>query len=200
MQTKINMKDLMAGLFLILLAAIGWYLNQEHSLGTARRMGPGYMPLMVIWIQLSLGLAVTLMALFSGPDPLEKWTGLDVGTLVGSIAVGWIVWRIAPMLGTFFAQTYNAVGLGLIAGFLVISISRGWRVLGVICASVGLFGILLEKGGFFLALAATIIVSAFADREHRPLGVAVMTVSLLALCWWVFINQLDIRVNMWPTS
>lgn len=200
MQLKINMKDLMSGLFLVLLALIGWYLNQEHNLGTARRMGPGYMPLMVFWIQLGLGLAVTAMALFSGPDPLEKWTGLDMGTFAASIAVGWIAWRIAPMFGTFFAQTYNAVGLGLIAGFLVISISQGWRVLGVICASVALFGILLEKGGFFLALAATIVVSAFADREHRPLGVTLMTAFLLALCWWVFISQLDIRVNLWPTS
>jgi hypothetical protein len=200
MQIKINMKDLISGLFLILLAVIGWYLNQEHSLGTARRMGPGYMPLMVFWIQLGLGILVTLMALFSGPDPLEKWTGVDVGALVAGIAVGWIAWRVAPMFGSFFGQTYNAVGLGLIAGFLAMTVSPGWRVMALICAAVALFGILLERGGFFVALAATIVISAFADREHRPLGVAVMTVSLLALCWWVFINQLDIRVNMWPTS
>jgi hypothetical protein len=51
-----------------------------------------------------------------------------------------------------------------------------------------------------VALTATIVISAFADRDHRPLGVALMTVFLLALCWWVFISQLDIRVNMWPTS
>jgi hypothetical protein len=200
MQIKINMKDLVSGLFLILLAVIGWYLNQDHNLGTARRMGPGYMPLMVFWIQMGLGILVTLAALFSGPDPLEKWTGIDIGAFAAAIAVGWITWRIAPMLGTFFAQTYNAVGLGLITGFLVLAISRGWRVVGVICAAVALFGILLEKGGFFLALTATIVISAFADRDHRPLGVVLMTVFLLALCWWVFINQLDIRVNMWPTS
>ena len=200
MQLKINMKDLLAGVFLVLLAVIGWYLNGDHNMGTARRMGPGYMPQMVFWIQLGLGLIVMLMALFSGPDPLEKWTGIDVCTLVGSLAVGWLVWRIAPMFGTFFAQTYNAVGLGTIAGFLVMAISPGWRVLAVICAAVALFGILLEKGGFFVALTATIVISAFADRDHRPLGVALMTVFLLALCWWVFIDQLDIRVNMWPTS
>jgi len=200
MQLKINMKDLMSGLFLVLLAVIGWYLNQEHNLGTARRMGPGYMPLMVFWIQGALGLIVTLMALFSGPDPLEDWTTLDIGTLVGALVGGWIAWRLAPQLGTFFGQTYNAVGLGMIVGLLILSISPGWRLLGLISAAVCLFGILLERGGFFIALAATIIVSAFADRDHRPLGVAAMTVFLLGLCWWVFINQLDIRVNLWPTS
>jgi hypothetical protein len=30
--------------------------------------------------------------------------------------------------------------------------------------------------------------------------VGLMTVFLLALCWWVFIYELDIRVNLWPTS
>jgi predicted cation transporter len=158
------------------------------------------MPLMVFWIQMGLGILVTLAALFTGPDPLENWTGIDIGAFAAAIAAGWIVWRIAPVFGSFFAQTYNAVGLGLIAGFLVLAISQGWRVLGVICAAVALFGILLEKGGFFVALTATIVISAFADRDHRPLGVALMTVFLLALCWWVFISQLDIRVNMWPTS
>lgn len=200
MRLNVNMKDLMAGLFLVLLAVIGWYLNQEHSLGTARRMGPGYMPLMVFWIQLGLGLIVVLMALFSGPDPLEKWTGIDVGGLLAGLAAGWITWRVAPMLGTFFAQTYNAVGLGLIVGFLVLAVSPGWRVLALICAAVALFGLTLERGGFFVALAVTIVISAFADRDHRPLGVLAMTVFLLAMCWWVFIYELDIRVNMWPTS
>lgn len=200
MRLNINMKDLLSGFFLVLLALIGWYLNQEHNLGTARRMGPGYMPLMVFYIQGGLGLIVTLMALFSGPDPLEDWTPLDIGSLVGGLAIGWLGWKFAPMLGSFFGQTYNAVGFGMILGFLVLAISPGWRLLGLICAAVCLFGITLERGGFFIALAATIIVSAGADRDHRPLGVAAMTVFLLALCWWVFISQLDIRVNLWPTS
>ena len=51
-----------------------------------------------------------------------------------------------------------------------------------------------------LALIATIILSAMAEPEHRqrPLGVLGMAVFLLALCWWVFIKQLDIRVAVWP--
>ncbi|MCA3364441.1 MAG: hypothetical protein INF79_02360, partial [Roseomonas sp.] len=52
---KLNTKDLLsAGLF-IGLAAIGLWLNQDHNLGTARRMGPGYMPMLVFWLQIILG-------------------------------------------------------------------------------------------------------------------------------------------------
>jgi hypothetical protein len=111
MQIKINMKDLVSGLFLILLAVIGWYLNQDHNLGTARRMGPGYMPLMVFWIQMGLGILVTLAALFTGRTR-RKDGPASISGPSRAIAVGWIVWRIAPMFGSFFAQTYNAVGLG----------------------------------------------------------------------------------------
>jgi hypothetical protein len=63
-----------------------------------------------------------------------------------------------------------------------------------------IFGLLLEKGGLMLALVGTIFVAAAAEPEHRsrPLGVLGMTVFLLALCWWIFIKQLDIRVSVWP--
>ena len=88
MQLKINGKDLASGFFLVLVAVVGLYLNQEHSLGSARRMGPGYMPMMVFYIQAGLGSLVILSSLFSGPDPLEKWTGMDVGSLVGGTVAG----------------------------------------------------------------------------------------------------------------
>ncbi|MBL6454385.1 hypothetical protein JMJ55_03550 [Belnapia sp. T6] len=197
---KINAKDVASGVFLILLAAVGLWLNADHALGTARRMGPGYMPMLVFWIQLGLGALVLVLGLFNGPDPLERWTGIDAGMLVVSVAVGTVVWQIAPMFGEFFTGTYNAIGLGMLAGFLVICVSKGWRLLGFICAAMCIFGLLLEKGGLMLALTATIIISAMAEPQHRrqPLGVLGLLVFLLALCWWIFIKQLDIRVAVWP--
>jgi len=144
---KINAKDVTSGLLLIIVAAVGLWLNQDHTLGTARRMGPGYMPMLVFWIQMALGAIVVVLGLFNGPDPLERWA---------------------------------------------------WRELLLVLAAMCVFGLLLEKGGLFLAIAATIAVSALADRTHRPLGVLGLIVFLLALCWFVFIRELDIRVNLWP--
>lgn len=197
---KINAKDVASGAFLILIAIIGLWLNQEHALGTARRMGPGYMPMLVFWVQLGLGAAVLGLAFFNGPDPMEKWTGLDVSMLVLALIVGSVVMVIAPSLNSAFIGNYYALGLGLLAGFLVLCYAAGWRLLGFICAAMCVFSLLLEKGGLMVSLAATIGVSALAEPEHRarPLGVLGLTIFLLALCWWIFIKQLDIRVAVWP--
>lgn len=200
MQVKINAKDLASGIFLVLVALVGLYLNQDHSLGSARRMGPGYMPMMVFYIQAGLGALVIFFSLFSGPDPLEKWTGMDAGALVLGIAAGTIAWKISPSIWGFFGQTYNAVGFGISVGFMVMAISSGWKLLAIICAAVALFGLILEKGGFFAALTAVILVSCAAEHTHTKKGVAGLLVFLLVLCWWVFIYELDIRVNLWPQS
>jgi hypothetical protein len=197
---KLNAKDVAAGVFLVLLAAVGLWLNQDHALGSARRMGPGYMPMLVFWIQIGLGLLVLGVGLFNGPDPLEKWTGLEIGTLVLGVVAGTAAMLIAPQLSSFFATSYADLGFGLLVGFLVICIAAGWRLMGYICAAMCAFSLLLEKGGLMLALVATIVIAAMAEPEHRqrPLGVLGMTIFLLALCWWVFIKQLDIRVAVWP--
>jgi hypothetical protein len=200
MQMKINAKDLASGIFLVLVALVGLYLNQDHSLGSARRMGPGYMPMMVFYIQAALGALVIFFSLFSGPDPLEKWTKLDWGSLALGIAAGTLAWKLSPSVWGFFGQTYNAVGIGMTVGFLVMAISAGWKLLAIICAAVSLFGLILEKGGFFAALTAVILVSCVAEHTHTKKGVAGLLVFLLVLCWWVFIYELDIRVNLWPQS
>jgi len=144
---KINAKDLTAGLLLVGFAVAGLWLNLDHTLGTARRMGPGYMPMLTFWILFGIGAAVVLMSLFSGPDPLERWA---------------------------------------------------WRELLLVLAALTVFGIILEWAGLFLTLAVTIGISALADKTHKPLGVLGLIIFLMALCWFVFIRELDIRVNLWP--
>lgn len=145
---KINAKDVASGALLIAIAVAGLWLNQDHTLGTARRMGPGYMPMMTFWLQMGLGAIVLVMGLFNGPDKLDRWA---------------------------------------------------WRELTLILASLCVFALLLEQGGLFLAIAATVGVAALGDRTHKPLGVLGLIIFLMALCWFVFIRELDIRVNLWPS-
>jgi hypothetical protein len=145
---KINAKDLTAGLLLMAVAVVGLWLNQDHTLGTARRMGPGYMPMLTFWLLLGLGVIIAAVGLFSGPDRLERWA---------------------------------------------------WRELLLVLLALTVFGAILESGGLFLTLIVTIAISAFADRTHRLRGVLGLTVFLVALCWWVFIRELDIRIDIWPS-
>ena len=197
---KINEKDLMSGLFLILIAAVGLYLNMDHTMGSARRMGPGYMPWMVFWLQIGLGAGAVLVGLFGNGEKLARWTGQESLSFILGIAAGMGTWYALRLTPGFFGQTYNAVGTGLLVGFLVLSWAPGWRFVGLINASLCLFGLLLEQMGFFAALIGIIVLSCLAEEQHlkKPLGILGTTVFLLIMCWVVFINRLDIRVNLWP--
>jgi hypothetical protein len=206
---KISEKDVASGLFFILVAVAGLYINggflgiglEQHSLGTPRRMGPGYMPMLVLWGLFGLGALTLVLGLFEGPDPLQRWTGLESGAVglavVVGLAVGWLAPTISPALGS----GYNALGLGMLAGFALLCISHGWVLMGTICAAMCAFCLLLDSAGLMVALVATIFIAAAAEPEHRarPVGVLGLTIFLLALCWWVFIDRLDIRVTVWPT-
>ena len=197
---KINEKDLMSGLFLMLIAAVGLYLNLDHTMGSARRMGPGYMPWMVFWLQIGLGAGAVLIGLFGDGEKLARWTGQESLSFILGIAAGIGTWYALRLTTGFFGQTYNAVGAGMLVGFLVLSWAPGWRFVGLINASLCLFGLLLEQMGFFAALIGIIVLSCLAEEQHlkKPLGILGTTVFLLIMCWVVFINRLDIRVNLWP--
>lgn len=194
---RINAKDLASGLLLLIFAALGLWLNTEHTLGTARRMGPGYMPMLVFWLELGLGAIVLAVSFVGGLDPLEKWTKLDFTTLFVGIGATLLAYPLLAAVPALSANWY-ALGIALAIGFGITAISPGWRKLAFVLLAMIVFGILLEQGGLMLAITAMVIVSALADPEHRPLGVAGCVVFLLALCWWVFIYELDIRVNVWP--
>ena len=197
---KLNTKDLLsAGLF-IGLAVIGLWLNQDHNLGTARRMGPGYMPMLVFWLQIILGGMVLFFGLFNGPDPLAKWTRGEIGFLIGGAIAGVAAGMIAARTPGFPSSGWNSLGIGLFVGCLVAAVPPGWRALFLPSAAFTLFGLVLEPLGFLVAIIVTVICASFADKEHleRPLGVVGLIAFLCTLCWAIFIRYLDIRVPLWP--
>jgi hypothetical protein len=197
---KLNPKDLLsAGLF-IAFAVVGLWLNQDHNLGTARRMGPGYMPMLVFWLLIGLGTFVLLSGLLNGPDPLAKWSSAEIGFLIAGAVAGVAAGMIAASIPGFTSSGWNSLGIGLFVGCLVCAVPPGWRALFLPSAAFTLFGLVLEPLGFIVAITVTVICSAFADKEHleRPLGVAGLCAFLCALCWAIFIWYLDIRVPLWP--
>jgi hypothetical protein len=184
--------------FLISVALFGIWVNlADHALGTARRMGPGYMPMLALGLLLLLGAIVLINSFFSGPDPLEKWTSQDAVTLGLAIGVSLLSY---PLISSVRAlqMNYYALGIAMSLGLLVLAISPGWRKLALILCGMTVFGLLLEQGGLLLSLSATIAISAIADKAHRPVGVAGLIVFLCTLSWWVFVKELDIRIPVWP--
>ena len=203
---KVSQKDLWAGGLLVLLAFIGLWINggmlglglEQHTLGSARRMGPGYMPMLVLWLQMGLGAIIFLLALRNGPDDLESWKKLDFVTLAVAVAAGLLIWRVMEGLG--YNTNYIQVGAACLIALLLLAISPAWRPLGMVLGSFAVFGLLLEPLGLMVSIVALCVIASLADRDHRPLGVAGMCVFLCALCWFVFIYELDIRVPVWPGS
>jgi peptidoglycan/LPS O-acetylase OafA/YrhL len=121
---KLNTKDLIGGGMLLLLAVIGYWLNLDHTLGTPRRMGPGYMPMLTFWLLGGLGALVMVLGLFNGPDPLAKWTKLEIIAVPFAIAAFFVVYPIARAMG--FPGWYP-LGFGLLGACLAVSVAPGWR-------------------------------------------------------------------------
>lgn len=195
---KINTKDLLSAAILISLALIGLWLNTEHTMGSARRMGPGYMPWLSFMLQLGLGCIVLFFSLFSGRETLDEWTQMEVVVLVGGAVAGTAAGYAAAAMPGWPSSSWNPLGIGMFVGCLVPSIVKSWRPLFLISAAFALFGLVLEPLGLMVAIAVSVILSAFADETHKPLGVAGLVVFLCVLCWAVFIWELDIRVPVWP--
>jgi hypothetical protein len=192
---KLNTKDLIAGGIFILITVSGLLLNLDHSLGSARRMGPGYMPMLAFVTLGAIGVFVVISGLFSGPDPLEKWTRLEVMAVPLGVVAYFLAYFAATAIG--FTSWYP-VGWGALAGCLALSVAPGWRPLGLVHAGLAVFGLMLEQFGLMLSIAACVVVAAFAETHHTVKGVIAMVLFLCVLCYAVFIYELDIRVPVWP--
>lgn len=87
MTTKTNIRDALAGVLLLALAAVGLYLNIDNPLGKASRMGPGYMPMIVFLCLGGLGLGVIAVALRGEPEKLERIAWREVGLIVVALVL-----------------------------------------------------------------------------------------------------------------
>ena len=195
---KLNTKDLISAAILIAFAVVGLWLNMDHTLGTARRMGPGYMPWLALWLLLGLSVIVLILGLFNGPDPIEKWTSQEILFLILGAVGGTAAGLVASHMGGWAGAGWNPLGIGLFVGCMIPSIVKSWRPLFLVSAAFSLFGLVLEPLGLMIAIASSVILSSFADETHKPVGVAGLVVFLCVLCWAVFIWELDIRVPVWP--
>lgn len=193
---RLNTKNLISGGIFILIALIGLWLNMDHTLGNARRMGPGYMPMLSFGVLGLLGLAVFITGLFTGPDNLDEWTKLEILAVPLAIVAFFLAYFAAEATG--LATGWYPLGWGCLAGCLALSIAPGWRPLGLVHAGLAIFSLMLEQFGLMLSIAVGVLVAAFAERLHTVKGVIGMIIFLCVLCYLVFIYELDIRVPVWP--
>lgn len=80
-------KDFLSGVMFIAFGLIALYFGRNLAVGTTVRMGPGYVPHMLSYIMLVLGLIIAVIALFYGGEITEapKWKPITMVT-IGIIA------------------------------------------------------------------------------------------------------------------
>lgn len=87
MTNSMNIRDALAGIILLVLAGTGLYLNMANPIGTAGRMGPGYMP-MVVFICLGvLGGGVVAVALRGEPERLDRIAWRELGLIIVALVL-----------------------------------------------------------------------------------------------------------------
>ena len=76
-------KDFLSGLLFIAFGLTALYFGRNLATGTTVRMGPGYVPRMLSYIMLGLGVLVCIIAVVSGSEPVErpKWKPITLVTL-----------------------------------------------------------------------------------------------------------------------
>jgi len=136
-----NAKDLLAGLLFLAFGLAFLTLAQDFPLGSARRMGPAYFPVVLSLVLIGIGVATAARAvLIAGPP-------------VRDIAL---------------------------------------KALALVTASVVLFGLLVQRAGLGLAVAALVLAAAAASRNSRVLPALLLAAALGAFCVLVFVRVLGL--------
>ncbi|HLG49035.1 MAG TPA: tripartite tricarboxylate transporter TctB family protein [Reyranella sp.] len=85
--SRLLSKDFLSGVMFIAFGLGALWFGRHLQMGTTVRMGPGYVPHMLAYIMLGLGLIIAVVALYSGGEQVEapKWrpiTMVTVGIIV----------------------------------------------------------------------------------------------------------------------
>ncbi|MBI3434008.1 MAG: tripartite tricarboxylate transporter TctB family protein [Proteobacteria bacterium] len=104
--------DVLAGLMFVAVGALGLFLSRHYPVGTALRMGTGYMPRLLCWILLVLGLLVAAQALvFSRAPPLAlQWSGWRplLFVTLAVLVFGFTIERLGVVAATAFLVLVGA--------------------------------------------------------------------------------------------
>jgi hypothetical protein len=141
-------RDVLAGLMFVAVAAFGLYLSRHYPIGTATRMGTGYVPRLLCWVLLGLGGVIALQGALRPATHEDEyaWRG-----------VSWrpVVFVTAALM--IFGLALERLGL-VVSILLMIAIgafaARGLRLVETVVAAAVL--IVLAWAIFILGLGISI--------------------------------------------
>ncbi|MBI3917939.1 MAG: tripartite tricarboxylate transporter TctB family protein, partial [Betaproteobacteria bacterium] len=101
----VNNKDFLAGLLMISVGAIAFYMALDYPIGSALRMGPGYFPRVLAGILMTFGLYVMIRGIRTNEKVEGEWGWKALTMLTLAFVVfGWLMDRIGmiPSLVVMF--------------------------------------------------------------------------------------------------
>ena len=141
-------KDVLSGLMFIGIAALGLWLSSSYPIGTALRMGTGYVPRLLCWILMGLGAAIAVQGLREKDAPPERTSWRQLMPIV-VVTTSLIAFALAIEQLGLVLSIMLLVGIGAIA-------ARDIKIWELLLAAVVL--IALSYAIFILGLSLTIPV------------------------------------------
>ena len=133
--------DVLSGLLFIAIAAFGLWLSRHYPVGTALRMGTGYVPRLLCWILLGLGVIVLIQgmrptALTLSPSPMAWRAVLSVTAAL--VTFGLSLERLGLV-----AAIVLLTGIGALATRALRPLETALAALGliVLCWAIFIFGL-----------------------------------------------------------
>jgi hypothetical protein len=147
-------KNVLAGVMFIAVAALGLWLSRNYPVGTALRMGTGYMPRLLCWILMGLGAIVLVQGLREGDGDAPKVSASTTGVLAQ-------LWPVLVVAVSLVAFGLSIERLGLVVSILLLIgigslAARGLKAWEALAAALGL--IVIAWAIFILGLGLTIPV------------------------------------------
>lgn len=92
-------QDLGAGLLFLAVGTAGIYFGQDLQFGSARRMGPGFFPLIISGLIIAMGMLVALRSLSVDGPAIERFQFRPIFMLMLALAVfGFLISKIGVVL------------------------------------------------------------------------------------------------------
>jgi hypothetical protein len=105
-------QDVAAGLIFAGTGVAGLWLGQEYDFGSARTMGPGYLPTLLCWGLIALGAVIAVKGIFAAGEFVDRWRLRPLVFVLGAVAVFAMAIESAGLALTVFAATFIAAFAG----------------------------------------------------------------------------------------
>jgi len=127
-------KDFLSGVMFIAFGLTALWFGRHLALGTSVRMGPGYVPHMLAYIMMVLGLIIAVIALYSGGEVVEapRWRPITL------VTIGIVVFALLFESTGMFPALIALVFIASLGGdeFKVLEVIGNIAVLTLMCVLV----------------------------------------------------------------